>query len=171
MPSGCNVCNSRIQKFSLFLSLILFPTWIVVNDINFGSTKVIQWVSRRHKGQERLFRKVLKDALARESTLCDELYHIMLYTSPWSRFELTTSVVTCTDCIGSGKSNYHMITTTTDPNMFFEIVFYNLIQDDTYNSSRLDNPVSVSFPIDFKALAFNLLQRPNINIYSIIMIY
>jgi hypothetical protein len=51
--------------------------------------------------------------------------------------------VKCTDCIGSGKSNYHMITTRTDPKMFFEIVFYNLIQDDTYNSSRLDNPVSV----------------------------
>jgi hypothetical protein len=34
----------------------------VVNDINFGSAKVIQWVPRRHKvlthGQERLFRKV-----------------------------------------------------------------------------------------------------------------
>jgi hypothetical protein len=43
--------------------------------------------------------------------------------------------------------------------------------DDFYNSSRLDNPVSVSFPIDFKALTFNLLQRPNIYIYSIIMIY
>ena len=136
------------------------------------------WIYQSHpmsapatQRQERLFRKVLKDALARESTLCDELYHIMLYTSPWSRFELTTSVVICTDCIGSGKSNYHMVTTTTDPKMFFEIVFYNLIQDDTYNSSRLDNPVSVSFPIDFKALTFNLLQRPNIYIYSIIMIY
>ena len=46
MPSGCNVCNSRIQKLSLFLSLIIFPTWIVVNDIHFGSTKVIQWVPR-----------------------------------------------------------------------------------------------------------------------------
>jgi hypothetical protein len=39
MPSGCNVCNSRIQKL-YFMSLILFPTWIVVNDINFGSDKV-----------------------------------------------------------------------------------------------------------------------------------
>ena len=105
------------------------------------------------------------------SQVTDKLYHIMLYTSLWSRFELTTSVVICTDCICSGKSNYHMITTTTDPKMFFEIVYYNLIQDDTYNSSRLDNPVNVSFPIDMKALAFNLLQRPNINIYSIIMIY
>jgi hypothetical protein len=36
-------------------------------------------------------------------------YHIMLYTSSWSRFELATSVVICTDCIGSCKSmaNYH----------------------------------------------------------------
>ena len=49
MPSGCNVRNSRIQKLSLFCLSILFPTWIVVNDIHFGSTKVIQWVPRRHK--------------------------------------------------------------------------------------------------------------------------
>jgi hypothetical protein len=39
----------------------------------------------------------------------------MLYTSPWSRFKLTTSVVIGTDCIGSCKSNYHTITTTTAP--------------------------------------------------------
>jgi hypothetical protein len=44
----------------------------------------------------------------------DKLYHIMLYTSPWSRFELTISVVTDTDCIDTFncKSNYHRITTT-----------------------------------------------------------
>ena len=41
--------------------------------------------------------------------------HIMLYTSPWSRFELTTSVVMGTACIGSCKSNYHAITATTAP--------------------------------------------------------
>ena len=35
--------------------------------------------------------------------------------SPWSRFKLTTSVVIATDCIGSYKSNYHTITTTTAP--------------------------------------------------------
>jgi hypothetical protein len=34
----------------------------------------------------------------------NKLYHIMLYTSPWSIFELTTSVVIDTDCIGSCKS-------------------------------------------------------------------
>jgi hypothetical protein len=38
------------------------------------------------------------------SQVTDKLYHIMLYTSPWSRFELTTSAVIGTDCIGSCKS-------------------------------------------------------------------
>jgi len=49
------------------------------------------------------------------SQVTDKLYQIMLYTSPWSRFELTTSVVIGTDCIGSCKSNYHTITATTAP--------------------------------------------------------
>ena len=31
------------------------------------------------------------------SQVTDKLYHIMLYTSPWSRFKLTTSVVIGTD--------------------------------------------------------------------------
>ena len=43
-----------------------------------------------------------------------QTYQIMLYTSPWSRFELTTAVVIATDCIGSCKYNYHAITATTD---------------------------------------------------------
>ena len=41
------------------------------------------------------------------SQVTDKFYHIMLYTSPWSRFELTTLVAIDTDCIGSCKSNYH----------------------------------------------------------------
>jgi hypothetical protein len=36
-----------------------------------------------------------------------------LYTSPWAGFQLTTLVVIGTDYIGSCKSNYHTITTTT----------------------------------------------------------
>ena len=39
----------------------------------------------------------------------DKIYNIKLYTP------LTTSVVICTDCIGSYKSNYHTITTTAVP--------------------------------------------------------
>jgi hypothetical protein len=62
------------------------------------------------------------------SQVTDKLYHIMLYTSPWSRFELTTSVVIGTDCIGSCKSTYHKITTTTVP-IVFSAVFYILLFD------------------------------------------
>ena len=52
------------------------------------------------------------------SQVTDKLYHIMLNTSPWSRFEQTTSVMIGTDCICSCKSNYHTITTTTAPNIY-----------------------------------------------------
>jgi hypothetical protein len=47
----------------------------------------------------------------------DKLYHIMLYWVHlvWPGFELTTLVVMGTDCIGSHKSNYYMITTTMAP--------------------------------------------------------
>ena len=47
-------------------------------------------------------------------------YHIMLYRVhlAWARFELTTLVVIGTECIGSCKSSYHMITTTTAPETY-----------------------------------------------------
>ena len=51
------------------------------------------------------------------SQVTDKVYLTMLYTTPRSRFELTTSVVIGTDyigsCIGSCKSIYHTITATT----------------------------------------------------------
>jgi hypothetical protein len=42
-------------------------------------------------------------------------YCCIEYNSPWSRFELTTSVVIDTECIGSCKSNCHTIMATTIP--------------------------------------------------------
>ena len=56
------------------------------------------------------------------SQVTDKLYHTVLYTSTWSRFELTTSVVICTDCIGSCKSNYHTNTTTTVPLFLWSVI-------------------------------------------------
>jgi hypothetical protein len=48
------------------------------------------------------------------SQVTDKLYHIMLYPSPWSRFELTTSVVIGTDCIGSCKTTVRSTATTSN---------------------------------------------------------
>ena len=50
----------------------------------------------------------------------DKLYHIMLYTSPWDGVEPTTLVVIGTDSIGSNKSNYHTITTMTNPQSYYQ---------------------------------------------------
>ena len=49
------------------------------------------------------------------SQVTDKLYHIMLNTSLWPIFEITTPVVIGTDCMGSYKSNYHTITATMAP--------------------------------------------------------
>jgi hypothetical protein len=55
-----------------------------------------------HGGQFYWWRK-LEDSVKTTDLLqvmiTDKLYHIMFYTSPGSRFELTTSVVIGTDCI------------------------------------------------------------------------
>ena len=53
----------------------------------------------------------------------DKLYRRMLYRVHLARmgFELATLVVIGTDCIGSCKSYYHMITTTTVRQLQMEI--------------------------------------------------
>ena len=58
----------------------------------------------------------------------DKLYHIMLYQVhlAWTVFELTTLVVTGTDCIGSYESNYHTITTTATPPLDRSLLYLKL---------------------------------------------
>jgi hypothetical protein len=59
------------------------------------------------------------------SQVTDKLYHIMLYTSPWSGFKLTASLVVGNNCIGSCKSIYHTITATTAPSVQSWIILFN----------------------------------------------
>ena len=49
----------------------------------------------------------------------------MLYTSPWSKFEPTASVVIDTDSIGSCKYNRHMIMAMTVPRPDTDLVADN----------------------------------------------
>ena len=57
----------------------------------------------------------------------DKLYHIMLYqvNFAWAGFKLKMWVVIGTDCIGSYKSNYHMLMTTTAPVWFGPFVSFS----------------------------------------------
>jgi bacterioferritin-associated ferredoxin len=51
----------------------------------------------------------------------DKLYHIMLYTSPWLRFELTTLMVIGTDCMGSCRSRPWQTCTSLNQTLIFYI--------------------------------------------------
>ena len=79
----------------------------MVFNATFNNISVISWRSA-----------LLMEDLEKTTNLSqviDKLYHIMLYTSPRSRFDLTTSVVIGTDCIGSSKLYHHTIMATTVP--------------------------------------------------------
>ena len=52
------------------------------------------------------------------SHVTDKIYHTMLYTSPWSRFELTHNISGDRHC----KSNYHTIMVTTSPCIQYDMM-------------------------------------------------
>ena len=85
------------------------------------------------------------------SQITDKLYHIKLYTSSWSRFKLTTSVVIGTDCTGSCKSNYHTITATTTPQNI-------RTKEDIYSN--------VNFPFVYSNFPANVWVQFNMNVAS-----
>jgi hypothetical protein len=71
-----------------------------------------------HGGQFYLWRKPEYPGKTTDlPQVTDKFYPITLYQAQlvWAGFELTTLMVISTDCMGSYKSNYHAIMTTTVP--------------------------------------------------------
>jgi len=91
----------------------------MVFNATFNNISVISW---------RSVLLVEETGVPRENhrPVTDKLYHIMLFRTG---FEVTTLVVIGTDCTGSCKSNYHMITTTTTPPYMIQIQDKNCVVD------------------------------------------
>ena len=104
--------NKNLHHHSL--TELFYRVSVIVFNATFNNISVISWQS------------VLLVEYPEKTT--KKLYHIMLYQLHlvWVGFELTTLVVIGTDCIGSCKSNYHTITTTTAPHRRSKINYTNI---------------------------------------------
>ena len=89
-------CSSRV---------IVFNTISTIFQLHHGS-QFYWWRNRRKPST---WSKSLTNYITK---------YCIKYTLPWAGFKHTTLVVIGTDGIGSGKSNYHMITTMTAPNLW-----------------------------------------------------
>jgi len=111
--------NHRIQ-------MVFFMVFIAT----FNNISVISWRSVFLRKPE--YPEKTTDLLL----VTDKVYYIIVCSSPWAGVEPTTSVVMGTDCIGTWKSYYHTITTTTAPlelrwpSRLIDFIFRNLIYTD-----------------------------------------
>ena len=97
--------NFNHLSLCLFVCLMVFnATFNNISDVSWWSVLLVEYPEK----------------------ITNKLYHIMLYTSPCSRFELTTSVMKGTDWICNCKTIYHTSTATTAPERKWNIIFHNI---------------------------------------------
>jgi hypothetical protein len=82
---------------------------VMVFNATFINISVISWRSVSFVGETGVPRENHRPVASHWPTLS----HNVVSSTPRVRFDLIALVVICTDCIGSCKSNYHTITTTT----------------------------------------------------------
>jgi hypothetical protein len=104
-------CISQFHLRVILKSQRFLFAYLMVFNATFNNISAISWRSVY------LWKKLEDLEKSNDmSQVTNKLYHNVLYISLCSRFELTTSVVIVTDCIGSCKTNYHTITAMTVPN-------------------------------------------------------
>ena len=87
--------------------------WVMVFNATFNNISVISWWSVLFVEETELLEDNHRPVESHWQTLS---HNVVSGTPRHVRvFEITTVVVIGTDCIGSFKSNYHTITTTTTP--------------------------------------------------------
>ena len=103
-------CTERTKSLSLIFRLVWFGLWCLTYFQQYFSYIVV--VSFIGGGNRSTWRKppTCHKSLTNFITWC-----CIEYTSPWSRFEITTLVVIGNDCMGSCKSNYYTTKTTMAP--------------------------------------------------------
>jgi hypothetical protein len=102
-----NICYMYARQMWFQLCRLRFR--VMAFNVTFNNISVISWQSVLLVEENGVPGKNHRPVASHWQTLS---HNNTEYSLPWTGFKLTTLVVIGTDCTGSRKSNYHMMTTT-----------------------------------------------------------
>jgi hypothetical protein len=115
--------QKKKRRDPLSHDILIYYLWFMVFNATFNTISVISWQSVFLVEETGVPRE--NHWLCRKSQINFITSCCIKYSSPWKRFELTTLVLIGTDCTGSCKSNYHMVTTKMAPYLLVRLMIYN----------------------------------------------